>query len=234
MAELFAARATRTPDAVAVVCEDVSMSYGELDARANRLAGLLRGAGAGPETVVGLCLDRGPEMVVAIVAVWKAGAAYLPLDPDYPAGRLEAMLAGSEARLVVTRGSLPAGLTAEAAAGVAVDVVDLDDPGVAATVADTPSAVPPGGGAGSGLAYVIYTSGSTGTPNGVAAVHGGVANLAVALRPVLGAGPGVRVLQFASFSFDASVLDVTVTLAAGGTLVLATAADRAAPIGWPA
>ena len=87
VADLFALGAARTPDAVAVVCGDLSVSYGELEARANRLAGYLRAAGAGPEQVVGLCLDRDPELVAAIVAVWKAGAAYLPLDREYPAER---------------------------------------------------------------------------------------------------------------------------------------------------
>ena len=87
VAELFAVRAARTPDAVAVCCGDTSVSYRELDARANRLAGFLRQAEAGPETVVALCLDRGPEMIAAILGAWKAGAAYLPLDPAYPAGR---------------------------------------------------------------------------------------------------------------------------------------------------
>ena len=217
--EQFLGQAAARPDAVAVVCGDVSVSYAELAARANRLAGFLRGAGAGPETVVGLCLDRGPDLIAAIVAVWLAGAAYLPLDPGYPPDRLRFMLADSQAAVVLSRGGLPAGLDA----GLPVD---LDDPGKAVPRAVPAAPVPATAGQ---LAYVMYTSGSTGTPKGVAAVHGGVANLAVALRPVLGAGPGVRVLQFASFSFDASVLDVTVTLAAGATLVIAAGADRAEP-----
>jgi non-ribosomal peptide synthetase component F len=183
VAELFAVRAARLPDAVAVCCGDVSVSYRELDARTNRLGWYLRQAGAGPESVVGLCLERGPEMVTAILGAWKAGAAYLPLDPAYPAGRLEAMLAGSGAGLVVTRGGLADRLAADV-------VADLDDPRVAEAIAGMPPTAPPGLAAGGGLAYVIFTSGSTGTPNGVAVGHAGVANLAVALRPTLGAGPG--------------------------------------------
>ena len=222
--ELIAARAARIPDAVAVVCGDSSVSYGELDARANKLAQYLRRAGAGPEQVVGLCLGRGPDMITAIMGVWKTGAAYLPLDPAYPSARLEYMLSATEAGLVLTRGRLPGGLAAPGTA-----VVDLAAPRVAVAIAGQPPVPPAGRLAAGQLAYVIFTSGSSGTPKGVAVPHGGLVNLAVALRPVLGAGPGVRVLQFASFSFDASVLDVAVTLAAGGTLVVASAAERSEP-----
>ena len=114
--ELIAARAAAAPDAVAVVCGDAVLSYGELAARAARLAGYLRRAGAGPEQVVGLCLGRGAEMVTAIVGVWLAGAAYLPLDPGYPAARLGQMLEASGAGLVLARGGLPAGLAVPAQA----------------------------------------------------------------------------------------------------------------------
>ena len=110
--ELITARAVRVPDAVAVCCGDVWVSYGQLAARAARLARYLLSRGAGPEQVVGLCLERGAEMVTAIVGTWLAGAAYLPLDPGYPAARLAFMLADSGAGLVVTRGGLPAGLAA--------------------------------------------------------------------------------------------------------------------------
>jgi amino acid adenylation domain-containing protein len=224
VAELFWERAGWAPDAVAVVCGGERVSYGELAARAARLAWLLRAAGAGPETVVGVCLERGPLMVAAMVGVWLAGAAYLPLDPGYPAGRLEFMLADSGAGLLVSCRGLAGGL----AAGVG-GVVWLDDLGVRRRLAGLPVVPPPGRVAGGQLAYVIYTSGSTGVPNGVGVAQASVVNLAAGLGPVLGAGPGVRVLQFASFSFDASVLDVVVTLAAGGMLVIATAAQRAEP-----
>ena len=168
------AQAERAPDAVAVVCGDAHVSYGELVARAGRFAWYLRQAGAGPETVVGLCLERGVELVTAVVGVWLVGAAYLPLDPAYPPARLEAMLAGGRAGLLVGTGEvldeLPAGR---------VRVIEIDARGVAEQIAGMPPlpGVPLRVGQ---AAYVIFTSGSTGQPKGVAASHGGLANLAAA------------------------------------------------------
>jgi amino acid adenylation domain-containing protein len=215
--------AARTPDAPAVVFEGTRISYAELDERANRMAHHLRSLGVGPEKLVGLCLPRGVEMVVAILAVWRAGGAYVPLDPQYPAERLALMLADSGARMVLSRrdvrGVLPPG----------AEVVLVDDAAVARRLASRPATAPAIPVAPSSLAYVIYTSGSTGVPKGVAATHAGLTNLTGVFVPLMRVRPGTAVLQFASFSFDASVLDVAVAWAGGGILVVAGETERAQP-----
>ncbi|MFJ4243824.1 amino acid adenylation domain-containing protein, partial [Streptomyces iakyrus] len=218
--ELIAERAVTSPDAVAVVAGGESLTYGGLMARANRLAHLLRGMGVGAESVVGLCLPRGVDMVAAMVAVWQAGGAYVPLDPEYPADRLEFMLADAGVQVVVGERSLVEELSVEQG-------VWLDDPAVRDSLASLPAEAPETTVPAGQLAYVIYTSGSTGRPKGVQVAHGSVVGMVSALAPVLDAGPGVRMLQFASFSFDAAVLDVAVTLASGGVLVVATPEERA-------
>jgi amino acid adenylation domain-containing protein/non-ribosomal peptide synthase protein (TIGR01720 family) len=210
----FAEQAARTPDAVALEIAGRSLSYAELDARANRLAHHLRARGAGPERVVAIVADRAPETVVAILAVLKAGAAWLPLDPAYPADRLRYMLADSGARLVVAGGALPAGLRP----ADLPEIVDLRRE--ASDVAARPSTDPGVPVDPAGLAYVIYTSGSTGRPKGVAVPHRGVPNLARWKRSRLGQRPGDRALQFASLSFDAAVEEVLGALLTGATLVM--------------
>ncbi|MFD3658948.1 condensation domain-containing protein, partial [Streptomyces sp. NPDC058620] len=217
--ELIAGCAGASPDAVAVVVGGESLTYGGLMGRASRLAHYLRGVGVGAESVVGLCLPRGVGMVVAMLGVWQAGGAYLPLDPEYPVDRLEFMLGDAGVRVVVGERSLVEGMPVE-------QVVWLDDPAVVGALDGLPSRAPEVAVSVDQLAYVIYTSGSTGRPKGVQVAHGGVVGMVSALGPVLGAGPGVRVLQFASFSFDAAVLDVAVTLALGGVLVVATSEER--------
>ncbi|MFC5157068.1 amino acid adenylation domain-containing protein, partial [Streptomyces amakusaensis] len=211
--DLFAERVASVPEVPAVRCGGDVLSYGELDGQANRLARYLVAAGVGRERVVGLCLPRGIDMVVALLAVWKAGGAYVPLDPEYPSDRLAYMVADSGAVLVLGA-EIP---------GIDVPVVRLDEVGAGSAEPLGVSVSP------DQLAYVIYTSGSTGRPKGVAVAHGGVANLALAMRPALGVAEGVVALQFASFSFDAAVLDVAVTLAAGGTLAIASGEERREP-----
>ncbi|MFE7115349.1 amino acid adenylation domain-containing protein, partial [Streptomyces sp. NPDC057654] len=220
--DLFARWPQRTPQAVAVRCGADALTYEELEARANRLARHLARLGVGRESRVGLCLPRGVDMVVGLLAVWKAGGAYVPLDPEYPADRLAYMIADSGASVVLATSGTAAEVTDSPARVVALDeaaeAIDVESP-------DSPEiTVDPGQ-----LAYVIYTSGSTGRPKGVAVAHGGVANLAEAMRPVLGVTEGVTALQFASFSFDAAVLDVAVTLGAGGTLAIASSDERTEP-----
>src|SRR6185503_4076308 len=166
---LFAAQAQRTPDATAVVFEDRALSYAALDAHANRLAHHLRGLGVGPETVVGLCVERSPEMVIGLLGILKAGAAYLPLDPNYPRERLAFMLADAGAAVLVTQGPLTGRLSAQALSGTTLVRLDADWPQVARQPASAPDVVIDP----SHPAYVIYTSGSTGTPKGVVVEHAG-------------------------------------------------------------
>ena len=163
---------------------------------------------------MGICLERGPELVVAILAVLKAGGAYVPLDPAYPAERLAFMLADSGAPLLLTRLPLPEGLPPHA---VEVVCLDADRERIEAESAQAPAA----GVLPENLAYVIYTSGSTGRPKGVMVPHRGVPNLAYAQARRFGIDGTSRVLQFASFSFDAAVAEVFDALLAGATLVMA-------------
>ncbi|HYR06581.1 MAG TPA: amino acid adenylation domain-containing protein, partial [Longimicrobium sp.] len=212
---LFAGQAARTPDAVAVVMENESLTYGEVDARANRLASHLAALGVGPETRVGLCLERGPEMVVALLAILKAGGAYVPLDPAYPAERLAFMQADSGIAVLLTQESLRAALPA--ADRVVVVSIDGDareiangDPAIPCSLFPVPS---------DGLAYVIYTSGSTGAPKGVAVEHRSVVRL-VRGADYVSLGPDEVILQAAPVSFDAATFEIWGALLNGGRLVL--------------
>ena len=162
--ELFAAQVARTPEAVAVVFEDQRLTYGELDARANQLAHHLRALGVGPEVVVGLCVERSPEMVVGLLGILKAGGAYLPLDPDYPRERLAFMLADAGAPVLRHPvGAARSAARARAPASCASMPTGRRSP-------RSPSPRPPSALDPHNTAYVIYTSGSTGTPKGVVVV----------------------------------------------------------------
>ncbi|MFC4051754.1 non-ribosomal peptide synthetase [Actinomadura syzygii] len=192
--ELFEAQAARTPDDVALVCGDARLTYADLDERADRLARELTARGIGPEDRVALVLPRTPEIVVAILGVLKAGAAYVPIDPEHPAERVQFMLDDCRPALTITEGGFPAGVGGYAHGPSGADRVP-------------PSRPPHSGNA----AYVIYTSGSTGRPKGVTIPHGGVLNYFEAHRerffdPVIEAAGGrrLRFAHLASFSFDTS------------------------------
>ncbi|HEV2733203.1 MAG TPA: amino acid adenylation domain-containing protein, partial [Longimicrobiaceae bacterium] len=209
--DLFAAQVERAPDAVAVVWGE-ELSYRELDARANRLAHHLVGLGVGPEERVGVLLERSLEMVVATLAVMKAGGCCVPVDTSYPPERMRMMLDDSAVRVMLSRGELSAPL-----ADAGLHVVGLDR--VADALAAGPTDPPRSGAAAGNLAYVFYTSGSTGRPKGVMMAHGEVAQYAVCLPETMPLGPGDRVGQASNASFDAAVFEIWGALLNGATLV---------------
>ncbi|MFF3754670.1 amino acid adenylation domain-containing protein [Streptomyces sp. NPDC002018] len=218
---LFAEQVARHPDTTALVFEDTRYTYAELDERANRLAHALIARGAGPERVVALALPRSAELIVAEVAVLKSGAAYLPVDLDYPADRIAYMLADAEPVCLVTTAGSADDLPSQD--GVARFFLDL--PETVAELAGRPAHDPTDADRGGALsvlnaAYVIYTSGSTGRPKGVVLSHSGVAKLVATQSERFGIGPHSRVLQFASPSFDVAFWDLCLGLLSGGRLVV--------------
>lgn len=210
---LFDRAAARWPDAVAVdaASQAETLTYAELDRRAEALSRRLRRLGAGAETVIGVMLPRSPAAIVAMLGVFKAGAAYLPLDLSYPAERLDFMLRDSGVRIVL-RGpdQIPDLGSFEG------ELVDMDD-GSLDSPLEPAMAAPP---AADHLAYVIYTSGSTGLPKAVGVTHRGIAALCRAQEAAFALTPRSRVFQFAPLSFDASISEILTTLSTGGTLVL--------------
>ncbi len=211
--ELVEAWAERAPEAEAVVCGEVRLTYGELDRRADALARTLRGLGVGPEVPVGVYVERSAEMVVGLLGILKAGGAYLPLDPAYPAQRLARILEDAAPPVVVTRGGLEAGLPASSAR-----VVRLDEPGAGGgrpRRSRRSREVTP-----ANLAYVIYTSGSTGRPKGVEITHRSAVHLMEIARRRFGFGERDVWTVFHSFAFDFSVWEIWSALALGGRLVV--------------
>jgi amino acid adenylation domain-containing protein len=219
--EQFERQVERTPEAMALVMGGERVSYREVNERANRLAHLLRGRGAGAETLVGVLLERGVEMVVALLAVVKAGAGYVPLDPTYPAERLSLMLEDSGVKLVLSKGRL-AEAVREARAGRAaeagVEVIGLE--AVAEELEGQSSANVGAVTAEENVAYVIYTSGSTGRPKGVVVTHGNVGRLLGATEQWYGFGSADVWTLFHSMAFDFSVWEMWGALLKGGRLVI--------------
>ena len=212
--QLFELQVEKTPDKLALIYEDQELTYWQLNEKANQLAHYLQKQGVEPESLVGISVERSPDMVVALLGILKAGGAYLPLDPTYPQERLAYMLADSGVKTLLTQSHLLPDIPETEAAVFQLDS-DWDK------VANEPTSNTESGVGPENLAYVIYTSGSTGKPKGVLVTHRGIPNLAEAQIKTFNLQPDSRCLQFASFSFDASVSEVTTTLLAGATLVLA-------------
>jgi amino acid adenylation domain-containing protein len=212
--QLFEAQVARTPDTLAVISETQSLTYSQLNERANRLAHYLHTLHIGPDQLVGICLPRSADMLIAVLAVLKAGAAYVPLDPVYPPERLAFMLQDSRAHVLLTHQAQQV-LPAETPARVCLDGDDDRQ-----RIAQCPSTNPSSRVQPRHLAYVIYTSGSTGTPKGVAIEHRSLVNHACAFQRFLDLRPTDRLLQFASLSFDTAGEEIFPTLGSGATLLL--------------
>jgi amino acid adenylation domain-containing protein len=211
--ELVEAQARRTPGALALSCDGRRLTYAELDARATQAARLLRRHGVGPDVLVGVYMERSPELVVGMLAVLKAGGAYVPLDPAYPRARVELMLADTRVPVLLTQPALRGRVDAGGAA-----VVELDG-GWSAIDGESAEAFPSGA-APENLSHVIYTSGSTGTPKGVLIRHASVATLIRWAPEVLGIDQGTAVLASTSVCFDVHVAETWVPLSLGARIVI--------------
>ena len=215
--EAFEAQVDRTPDAVALVCRGRSLTYRELDERANRVARELRALGVGPDAMVGVYVERSLELVIGLLGILKAGGAYVPMDPSYPLDRIRTMLVDTQSSVVLTVDRLRRALPASNATLLSLDTL----------VGERLGERPRPGTRPEHLAYVIFTSGSAGRPKGVQIEHRQVANFFGAMDRTLGTSPGVW-LALTSVSFDISVLELFWTLTRGFTVILQEEADHQA------
>ncbi|MEH1791282.1 amino acid adenylation domain-containing protein [Nostoc sp.] len=213
--QLFEDQVERTPDAVAVVFENQQLTYHELNCRANQLAHYLRSLGVGADVLVGICVERSLEMVVGLLGILKAGGAYVPLDPEYPKDRLSFMLEDAQVAVLLSQQRLLDRLPEYQAKLICLDEVWSE---ILQNKQNNPIQVV----TSTDLANVIYTSGSTGKPKGVMVEHSGLCNLAQAQIQAFGLSSDSRVLQFASFSFDACISEILMALGSGARLYLGT------------
>jgi amino acid adenylation domain-containing protein len=212
---LFEQQASATPRAIAVTCRRDQVSYEDLDRRANRLANYLRSLSVGPEVLVGLCLERSIDLVVALLGILKAGGAYVPLDPQYPPDRVAFMLGDSGARVLVTEEQFLPNLPTTMTTVVCVDR-DRNQ------IERQSSAVPSSSLTQNNLMYVIYTSGSTGKPKGVQITHKSVVNFLASMRREPGICESDRLLAVTTMSFDIAGLEIYLPLTSGANVILAT------------
>lgn len=217
--ELFVEQAQRTPQAIAVVFQDRQLTYAELDSRSDQLAHMLRSRGVGPETRVGLCVDRSIEMVIGLLGILKAGGAYLPLDPAYPTDRLMFVFHDAEIAVLLTQRHLLANLPQHPQPICLDEAWDQIAPVV---TTDPLPAVQP-----DQLAYIIYTSGSTGHPKGVQIAHRSVVNFLYAMRKDPGLTNQDRLLAVTTLSFDIAGLELFLPLIVGGRVVIVPREDVA-------
>ncbi|NYZ69955.1 AMP-binding protein, partial [Endozoicomonas sp. SM1973] len=216
--ELFEQQVATTPDQVALVFEDQSLTYAQLNSQANQLAHYLIQQGVKPDSLVGICLDRSPAVIVAMLATLKAGGAYVPLDPTYPTSRLAYMVADSQVQVILSQAPHQAQFVDSA-----VPVVDVKDPAFQSRLDGLSNENPCPKTLGlqpDHLAYIIYTSGSTGKPKGVMIEHRTLVSHIETIKPAYGITSHDRVLQFSNLGFDASVEQVFESLTAGATLYL--------------
>jgi amino acid adenylation domain-containing protein len=213
--DIFEEQVAQTPDAAAVMFEDETITYRQLNDKANSLAKYLQAQSVKTETIVPICTERSIEMIIGILGVMKAGGVYVPFDPEYPQDRIDYMLKDTEAGLVVSSSACRSKF-----AKANIQVVELDRHWTEVEKYDNAE---PNASVNAGqLAYIIYTSGSTGRPKGVMIEHRGVVNLVLAYKRDLNLKPGSRFLQFASFGFDASCVEIFSTLLTGGCLIMCT------------
>ncbi|NEU79910.1 non-ribosomal peptide synthetase [Nostoc sp. UIC 10630] len=213
--QLFEAQVEKTPDSIAVVFKEEQLTYQELNHQANKIAHYLQIWGVKPEVLVGICVERSLEMIIGMLGILKAGGAYIPLDPTYPKERLSFMLSDSQVQVVLTQEKFVEELAASGAKLICLDT------GWESFQRESNENLSSGV-APENLAYVIYTSGSTGTPKGVLLQHQGVCNLIQAQVKLFDVQQNSRVLQFASFSFDASVWEIFMALCSGASLYIGT------------
>ena len=220
--QLFERYAAQHPEKTAVRLEGSELNYGDLNAQANQLAHFLRGRGVGPDTLVGLCVERSFSALVGLLGILKAGGAYVPFDPSYPPDRVQYMVEDAGLKIVVTQRRL---IDRLAQSQVEIIALDASSTNVASEPVENPGVeLRP-----SNLAYVIYTSGSTGRPKGVLIEHGGLANLMEAQLRAFDLRRDDQVFQFASLAYDASIFEIAMAIKTGATIVLASTEATLSP-----